>query len=89
MISDKEYDGIDYYLQKSKLYDSGFYLCQRDNGECYFHDEEFNGEDLTLEEGLQLIYESMVFEYVSEYPIEIKEGLKQLFYRVLGVRLEI
>ena len=35
-----EYNSIDYYLQKSKLYDSGLWVCQENWGEDYFHDDE-------------------------------------------------
>lgn len=87
-LTDEEFDAIDYYLQKSKIYDSGFYVCQEEWGEDYFHDDD-NEENLTLKDGLQIIYESMVLEYVEEYPAEIKNGLKKAIKRFLDIDLEV
>ena len=88
MLTEEEYNAIDYYLQESKLYDSGLWVCQEDWGEDYFHDDE-NEENLTLKEGLKIIYESMVLEYVKEYPTEIKNGLKKAVKRFLNIDLEV
>lgn len=88
MLDEEEYNAIDYYLQESKLYDSGFYIKQNEFGKDYFVDDE-QEENLTLEEGLQIIYESMVLEYVKEYPIEIKNGLKKVIKRFLDIDLEV
>lgn len=88
MLKDEEYDAIDYYLQDSKLYDSGFWICQEEWGEDYFHDDE-NEEKLTLKDGLQIVYESMVLEYVEEYPTKIKNGLKKAIKRFLDIDLEV
>ncbi len=88
MLDEEEYNAIDYYLQESKLYDSGLWVCQEDWGEDYFHDDE-NEENLTLKEGLEVIYESMVLEYVKEYPTEIKNGLKKAIKRFLNIDLEV
>lgn len=88
MLDEEEYNAIDYYLQESKLYDSGLWVCQEDWGEDYFHDDE-NEENLTLKEGLKIIYESMVLEYVKEYPTEIKNGLKKAIKRFLNIDLEV
>lgn len=82
MLDEEEYNAIDYYLKESKLYDSGFWVCQEDWGEDYFHDDE-NEENLTLEEGLQVIYESIT-DNIKEYPIEILNGLKKAIKRFLG-----
>lgn len=87
-LTDEEFDAIDYYLQKSKIYDSGFYVCQEEWGEDYFYDDD-NEEKLTLKDGLQIVYESMVLEYVEEYPIEIKNGLKKAIKRFLDIDLEV
>lgn len=87
-LIDEEFDAIDYYLQKSKIYDSGFYVCQEEWGEDYFYDDD-NEEKLTLKDGLQIVYESMVLEYVEEYPIEIKNGLKKAIKRFLDIDLEV
>lgn len=88
MLTEEEYNAIDYYLQESKLYNSGFWVCQENWGEDYFHDDD-NEENLTLKEGLQVIYGSMVLEYVSEYPTEIKNGLKKAIKRFLDIDLEV
>jgi len=88
MLDEEEYNAIDYYLQESKLYDSGLWVCQENWGEDYFHDDE-NEENLTLKEGLEIIYESMVLEYVKEYPTEIKNGLKKVIKRFLDIDLEV
>lgn len=88
MLTEEEYNAINYYLQESKLYNSGFWVCQENWGEDYFHDDD-NEENLTLKEGLQIIYESMVLEYVSEYPTEIKNGLKKAIKRFLDIDLEV
>ena len=88
MLDEEEYNAIDYYLQESKLYDNGLWVCQEDWGEDYFHDDE-NEENLTLKEGLEIIYESMVLEYVKEYPTEIKNGLKRAIKRFLDIDLEV
>ena len=37
MLDTEEYNAIDYYLQDSKLYDSGFWVCQENWGEDYYH----------------------------------------------------
>lgn len=87
-LTDEEFGAIDYYLQKSKIYDSGFWVCQEEWGEDYFHDDD-NEENLTLKDGLQIIYESMVLEYVEEYPAEIKNGLKKAIKRFLDIDLEV
>ena len=86
MLDEEEYNAIDYHLQASKLYDSGFWICQENWGEDYFHDDE-NEENLTLKEGVQIIYESIVD--LSDYPIEIKRGLKKVIKRFLDIDIEV
>jgi len=81
MLDEEEYNAIDYYLQDSKLYDSGFWVCQEDWGEDYFHDEE-NEENLTLQEGLEVIYESFT-DNIYNYPTDILNGLKKAIKRFL------
>lgn len=81
MLDEEEYNAIDYYLQDSKLYDSGFWFCQEDWGEDYFHDEE-NEENLTLQEGLEVIYESFT-DNIYNYPTDILNGLKKAIKRFL------
>lgn len=80
-LIEEEYNAIDYYLQDSKLYDSGFWVCQEDWGEDYFHDEE-NEENLTLQEGLEVIYESFT-DNIYNYPTDILNGLKKAIKRFL------
>ena len=81
MLKDEEYDAIDYYLQDSKLYDSGFWVCQEEWGEDYFHDDE-NEENLSLKEGLEVIYESFT-DNIYNYPTNILNGLKMAIKRFL------
>ena len=81
MLDEEEYNAIDYYLQDSKLYDSDFWFCQEDWGEDYFHDEE-NEENLTLQEGLEVIYESFT-DNIYNYPTDILNGLKKAIKRFL------
>lgn len=81
MLDTEEYNAIDYYLQDSKLYDSGFWVCQENWGEDYFHDEE-NEENLTLQEGLEVIYESFS-DNIYNYPTDILNGLKKAIKRFL------
>ena len=81
MLKDEEYDAIDYYLQDSKLYDSGLWVCQEEWGEDYFHDDE-NEENLSLKEGLEVIYESFT-DNIYNYPTDILNGLKMAIKRFL------
>ena len=81
MLDEEEYNAIDYYLQENKLYDSGLWVCQEDWGEDYFHDEE-NEENLTLQEGLEVIYESFT-DNIYNYPTDILNGLKKAIKRFL------
>ena len=84
MLDEEEYNAIDYHLEKSKLYESGFYIAQENNKD-YFIDEEGK---YTLEEGLRLLYDTFMGSE-KEYPNEIKEGLKRVYKRFLNIDLEV
>lgn len=85
IFTEQEYNALDYYLTQSKLYDSG--LCIQQDTEDYFQDYEDN-ERYTIEEGLQIIYESMVLDQIEkEYDNTIKEGLAQVFKKYLNIDL--
>ena len=82
ILDEDEYNALDYYLQESKLYDSGLYIQQDEFGRDYFIDEEENGKKLSLENGLEIVYETIT-DNVNKYPIEILNGLKKVFRRFL------
>lgn len=81
-FSDKEYNTLDYYLTKSKLYDSGFYIRQDKEGNDYFKDYELK-KRYSLKSGLKIVYESVAD--ITQYPITIQEGLKDIFKKYLGL----
>lgn len=82
LLDNDEYNALDYHLQESKLYDSGFYIQQEEYGKDYFIDEEENGKKYSLKEGLEVVYESIT-DNIEEYPTEILNGLKKVFKRFL------
>lgn len=82
ILDEDEYNALDYYLEDSKLYDSGFYIQQDEFGRDYFIDEEENGKKLSLKNGLEVVYETIT-DNVNEYPTEILNGLKKVFKRFL------
>ena len=82
ILDEDEYNALDYYLEDSKLYDSGFYIQQDEFGRDYFIDEEENGKKLSLKNGLEVVYETIT-DNVNEYPAEILNGLKKVFKRFL------
>lgn len=82
ILDEDEYNALDYYLEDSKLYDSGFYIQQDEFGRDYFIDEEKNGKKLSLKNGLEVVYETIT-DNVNEYPTEILNGLKKVFKRFL------
>lgn len=82
ILDEDEYNALDYYLEDSKLYDSGFYIQQDEFGRDYFIDEEENGKKYSLKEGLEVVYESIT-DNIEEYPTEILNGLKKVFKRFL------
>lgn len=82
LLDNDEYNALDYHLQESKLYDSGFYIQQDEFGRDYFIDEEENGKKISLKNGLEVVYESIT-DNIEEYPTEILNGLKKVFKRFL------
>ena len=82
LLDNDEYNALDYHLQESKLYDSGFYIQQDEFGRDYFIDEEENGKKISLKNGLEVVYESIT-DNIEEYPTEILKGLKKVFKRFL------
>lgn len=82
ILDEDEYNALDYYLEDSKLYDSGLYIQQDEFGRDYFIDEEENGKKLSLKNGLEVVYETIT-DNVNEYPTEILNGLKKVFKRFL------
>lgn len=82
ILDEDEYNALDYYLQESKLYDSGLYIQQDEFGRDYFIDEEENGKKLSLGNGLEVVYETIT-DNVNKYPTEILNGLKKVFKRFL------
>lgn len=84
LLEDDEYNGLDYHLQKSKLYDSGFYIQQDEFGRDYFIDEEDNGKKYGLKEGLKVVLDTLTTN-IEEYPIEVLNGLKKVFKRFLDI----
>lgn len=83
ILTKEEYNAIDYHLTKSKLYDSGFVICQKEVViEDYFYDED-NNKEYTLQEGMQIVYDSVMD--TSDYPKEVIEGLKHAFKRFLDI----
>ena len=82
-LEEDEYNAVDYFLTDSKMYDSGFYLKQDKNMQDSFVDAEDN-KKYSLKNGLNVIYEAMVPEYVAEYPKEIQKGLEKVMRKYLG-----
>ena len=82
ILDEDEYNALDYYLEDSKLYDSGLYIQQDEFGRDYFIDEEENGKKCSPKEGLEVVYENIT-DNIEEYPTEILNGLKKVFKRFL------
>lgn len=82
ILDEDEYNALDYYLEDSKLYDSGLYIQQDEFGRDYFIDEEENGKKYSLKEGLEVVYENIT-DNIEEYSTEILNGLKKVFKRFL------
>lgn len=83
-LEEDEYNAVDYFLTDSKMYDSGFYLKQDKNMKDYFVDAGDNNKKYSLKNGLHVIYEAMVPEYVAEYPKDIQKGLEKVMRKYLG-----
>lgn len=88
LLDTEEHNALDYHLQESKLYDSGFYIQQDEFGRDYFVDDEDNGKKYSLKEGLEIVWDTIT-DNVKEYPIEILNGLKEVFKKYLDEDLEI
>lgn len=81
-LSEEQYEALDYYLTYSKLYDSGFYLQQDEEGNDYFIDEEEGGKKLSLEDGLDIVYQSIA--QPENLPKDVQRGLQSLFKKYLN-----
>lgn len=88
ILDEDEYNALDYHLEESKLYDSGFYIQQDEFGRDYFIDEEENGKKYSLEEGLEIVWDTIT-DNIEEYPTDILNGLKKVFKKYLDYDLEI
>lgn len=88
LLDTEEHNALDYHLQESKLYDSGFYIQQDEFGRDYFVDDEDNGKKYSLKEGLEIVWDTIT-DNVKEYPTEILNGLKEVFKKYLDYDLEI
>lgn len=88
ILDEDEYNALDYHLEESKLYDSGFYIQQDEFGRDYFIDEEENGKKYSLKEGLEIVWDTIT-DNIDEYPTEILNGLKKVFKKYLDEDLEI
>jgi hypothetical protein len=88
LLDTEEHNALDYHLQESKLYDSGFYIQQDEFGRDYFVDDEDNGKKYSLKEGLEIVWDTIT-DNVKEYPTEILNGLKEVFKKYLDCDLEI
>jgi hypothetical protein len=86
ILSEKEYDALDYHLQHAKLYDSGLYIQQELNRGDYFVDEENNCE-YSLEEGLRIIADTINPDIYYNYPMEVCATLHRLYYTNFGINI--
>ena len=78
ILNYQEYDALDYYMTKSKLYDSGLYLKQEPNKGDYFIDSEENTE-YSLDDGLRLIADTFTSSFYEDYPKEVCDSLYKLY----------
>lgn len=88
ILDEDEYNALDYHLQETRLYDSGFYIQQDEFGRDYFVDDEDNGKKYSLKEGLEIVWDTIT-DNIDEYPTEILNGLKKVFKKYLDENLEI
>ncbi|MBQ2350443.1 MAG: hypothetical protein II393_04190 [Cytophagales bacterium] len=89
IMSEEEYNAIDFYLDYSKLLDSGLYVQQNEAWGDYFIDLEENTA-YYLNEGLEVIQETILDleDYRDNgYPEELLKGLYNLYKNRLGVEL--
>ena len=88
ILDEDEYNALDYHLEESKLYDSGFYIQQDEYGRDYFIDEEENGKKYSLKEGLEIVWDTIT-DNIEEYPTDILNGLKKVFKKYLDEDLVV
>ena len=88
ILDEDEYNALDYHLQETRLYDSGFYIQQDEFGRDYFVDDEDNGKKYSLKDGLEIVWDTIT-DNIDEYPTEILNGLKKVFKKYLDEDLEI
>lgn len=82
ILTEQEYNALDYHMTYAKLYDSGLYLTQEPNRGDYFVDEQEDCE-YSLEEGLLIILDTIVTpEY---YPNTIQRNLRELYKNRFGI----
>lgn len=86
ILSKEEYEALDYHMTYAKLYDSGLYIQQETNRGDYFVDEQEDCE-YSLEEGLEIILDTIIEDAYNEYPTEIQAGLFNLYKNRLGIIL--
>ena len=89
IMSEEEYNALDFYLDYSKLLDSGLYIQQNEAwGDFFIDQEEYTA--YTLNEGLEIIKDTILdLEYYrdSGYPEELLKGLYNLYKSRLGVEI--
>ena len=88
ILDEDEYNALDYHLQETRLYDSGFYIQQDEFGRDYFVDDEDNGKKYSLKEGLEIVWDTIT-DNIEEYPTEILNGLKKVFKKYLDEDLVV
>lgn len=89
IMSEEEYNALDYFLDYSKLIDSGLYIQQNEVWGDFFIDTE-NSTAYPLNEGLEIIRDTILdLEYYREddYPEELLKGLYNLYKNRLGIEL--
>lgn len=83
ILDEDEYNALDYYLDYSKLYDSGFYLVQDPGRTDYFVDLE-SDDVFNLRDGISEAYVTMVPESIAKFPKKVQAGLEKLIRHYLG-----
>lgn len=89
IMSEEEYNAIDYYLDQAKLIDSGLYIQQNEYWGDFFIDTD-ESTAYALNEGLEIIKDTILdLEYYreSDYPEELLKGLYNLYKNRLGVEI--
>lgn len=89
IMSEEEYTALDFYLDYSKLIDSGLYIQQNEVWGDFFIDID-NSTAYPLNEGLEIIKDTILdLEYYRDggYPEELLKGLYNLYKNRLGIEL--